>query len=39
MKMRSIVDATPPEFLHRPVDAIVADLADDPWAGLPSLRH
>ena len=33
-KLRGIVDATPAEFLHRPIADIEADLADDPRAGL-----
>jgi hypothetical protein len=39
MRLRAIVDATPGEFLHRPVDAIEADLDRDAWAGLLSFRQ
>ncbi len=37
MRLRRVVDVTPSAFLHRSVDTIDADLADDPWAGLAGL--
>lgn len=39
MRLRAIVDATPAEFLHRPIGTIEADLASDPWAGLANLAR